>query len=403
MKINSWAGVAGAVIVVAAVVGGWQGALSASPSHRPGGWPASTWQSTDLTAAAAAPAAVIAGLTGFVFEAQRTQHVIYYSAPDNHVRELWWDANGRHANDLSATTQAPAASGGTLAAFVFDTQGSEHVLYVGSDRHVYEMFWDKTWQLADLTAATRAPAACGVALAGYVSQMQGSEHVLYLGYDHHLYEMWWDGAWHLSDLTAATGAPSADADALAGYMFESEGTEHVVYAGPAGHIYEMWWTPDGWHYSDLTAATGAAAFGGGTLAGYVFASQGTEHVIYKGVAGHIHELWRDHDRWHANDLSAATGAPNAAGGTIAAYVFESQGTEHVIYTGIDRHLYELWWDHEWHVGDLTAATGAPAAGGATLTAYVSEAEGTQHVVYGSTADSHIHELWWGPRATGNQQ
>jgi hypothetical protein len=69
----------------------------------------------------------------------------------------------------------------------------------------------------------------------------------------------------------------------------------------------------------------------------------------------------------------------------------------VIYAGVDRHLYELWWDNRWHVGDLTAATGAPAAAGATLAGYVSEAEGTQHVVYGSSADAHIHELWWGPR------
>jgi hypothetical protein len=124
-------------------------------------------------------------------------------------------------------------------------------------------------------------------------------------------------------------------------------------------------------------------------------------VIYKGVAGHVHELWSDGNGWHANDLTAATGAPDAAGGTIAAYAFESQATEHVIYAGVDRHLYELWWDNRWHVGDLTAATGAPASAGATLTGYVSEAEGTQHVVYGSSFDAHIHELWWGPRVGHN--
>jgi hypothetical protein len=344
---------------------------------------------------------VLSSLAGFVFETQRTQHVIYYSAPDNHVRELWWDANGRHSSDLTAVTGAPAASGGTLAGFVFNSQSSEHVLSVGVDRHVYEMYWDKTWHLTDLTAATGAPAAAGVALAAYVSETQGTEHVLYLGYDRNLYEMWWDDVWHVTDLTTATGAPPASADALAGYMFEAQGTEHVIYPGPGGHLFEMWWTQQGWHYSDLTAATGSASYGGGTLVGYVFSSQGTQHVIYKGVAGHIHELWSDGNRWHANDLTAATGAPNAAGGTIAAYVFESQGTQHVIYAGVDRDLYELWWDQNWHVGDLTAATRAPAVAGATLAGYASEADGTQHVVYGSSADAHIHELWWGPQTGHN--
>jgi hypothetical protein len=400
-RTRTWLAVAGAVITVAVVVGCWQRVLNASTAPSHGGWSESAWQSTDLTAAAAAPAAVLSGLTGFVFETQRTQHVIYYSAPDNHVRELWWDANGRHASDLTAATGAPAASGGTLAGFVFDAQRSEHVLSVGADRHVYEMYWDKGWHLTDLTAATRAPFAAGVALIAYVSQTQGTEHVFYLGYDHHVYEMWWDNTWHLNDLTAATGAPSAGADALAGYIFESEGTEHVIYVGPGGHIFELWWTRQGWHFSDLTAATGSAAFGGGTLDGYMFSSQGTQHVIYKGVAGHVHELWSDGYGWHANDLTAATGAPNAAGGTIAAYAFESQATEHVIYAGVDRHLYELWWDNRWHVGDLTTATGAPAAAGATLAGYVSEAEGTEHVVYGSSIDAHIHELWWGPRVGHN--
>jgi hypothetical protein len=46
--------------------------------------------------------------------------------------------------------------------------------------------------------------------------------------------------------------------------------------------------------------------------------------------------------WHINDLTAATGAPTA-GVRPAAFVFDAQGTQHVVYVGIDTHLYELWW------------------------------------------------------------
>lgn len=48
----------------------------------------------------------------------------------------------------------------------------------------------------------------------------------------------------------------------------------------------------------------------------------------------------------------------------------------------------------WHINDLTAATGAPAAG-VVPACYVFDGQGTQHVVYGRPVDGHIHELGWG--------
>jgi len=46
--------------------------------------------------------------------------------------------------------------------------------------------------------------------------------------------------------------------------------------------------------------------------------------------------------WHTNDLSAATGSA-AAAGDPAGYVFDAQGTQHVLYRGSDNHVHELWW------------------------------------------------------------
>ena len=95
--------------------------------------------------------------------------------------------------------------------------------------------------------------------------------------------------------------------------------------------------------------------------------------------------------WHRNDLTAATGAP-AAAGDPAGYTLAST-TQHVVYRGTDNHIHELWWDNNgWHHGDLTAATGSPAATGDP--AGYTLASTTQHVVYRGT-DNHIHELWWG--------
>ena len=91
----------------------------------------------------------------------------------------------------------------------------------------------------------------------------------------------------------------------------------------------------GWHYNDLTANTGAPPASGPPM-GYIFDAQGTQHVIYQGLIvdqgsdGRIHELWWDSNGWHHNDLTAAAGAPLAFESS-SAYVFESQETQHVVY------------------------------------------------------------------------
>jgi phospholipase C len=49
-----------------------------------------------------------------------------------------------------------------------------------------------------------------------------------------------------------------------------------------------------------------------------------------------------------------TGAPNATGDP-AGYMFDAQGTQHVVYRATDGHIHEMWWNaaEGWHDGDLT--------------------------------------------------
>ncbi|MET0385640.1 MAG: trypsin-like peptidase domain-containing protein [Polyangiales bacterium] len=197
-------------------------------------------------------------------------------------------------------------------------------------------------------------------------------------------------AWNTNDLSAATGAAAAESDPH-GYVFAAQGTQHVVYRGQDSHIHELWWDTTGWHRGNLTASADAPA-AAGRPAGYVFAAQGTQHVVYRGQDGHIHELWWDTTGWHHGNLTAITQAPPAAGDP-AGYMLDAQGTQHVVYRSQDGKLHELWWDPEgWHYGNLTAATGAPAAAG-DPSGYVFDAQNTQHVVYRGK-DGQIHELWW---------
>ena len=63
------------------------------------------------------------------------------------------------------------------------------------------------WLVSNLTAITGAGPVDG-SVSGYAFEAQGTRHVMYVGTDFHINEMWWNPAgWHHNDLTTATGAP----------------------------------------------------------------------------------------------------------------------------------------------------------------------------------------------------
>jgi Fungal fucose-specific lectin/Astacin (Peptidase family M12A) len=352
------------------------------------------WHYSDISAGGAPAAA--GDPDGYVFEAQGTQHVVYRGA-DAAVHELWWDpAYGWSHADLSAQTAAPAAAGDP-AGYVFGAQATQHVVYTGTDGHVHELWWyaGGGWAHGDLSAQTAAPSAAGDP-AGYVFDAQGTQHVVYRGTDAGIHELWWDPAygWQHGDLSAQTAAPAAAGDP-AGYVFDAQGSQHVVYTGTDGHVHELWWDPAyGWQHADLSVQTGAPA-ATGDPDGYVFAAQATQHVVYRGTDGAVHELWWAADSaWSHADLSGQTGAP-AAAGDPAGYMFDAEGSQHVVYRGTDGAVHELWWAAEsaWSHADLSGQTGAPAAAG-DPTGYLFRGQGTQHVVYRGN-DAHLHEEWWG--------
>ena len=100
------------------------------------------WHHNDLTAAAGAPLpAVNQSMSSYAFEAQRTQHVIY-DGQDPDIHELWWDNNGWHHNDLTAAAGAPLpAVNQSMSGYAFEAQGTQHVIYVGQNLHIHELWW----------------------------------------------------------------------------------------------------------------------------------------------------------------------------------------------------------------------------------------------------------------------
>ena len=154
------------------------------------------------------------------------------------------------------------------------------------------------WEDNDLTklAGGILPAA-GSALDGYW-RSDGSQHVNFVGTDRHLHEMYTNpqiAKWEDNDLTKlAGGILLAAGSALDGY-WGSDGSQHVNFIGTDGHLHEMYTNPKiaKWEDNDLTAfagSTGISPTAGSALDGY-WGSDGSQHVNFIGTDRHLHEMY----------------------------------------------------------------------------------------------------------------
>ena len=212
-------------------------------------WDVQGWHHRDLTALTGSPTVHASGPTCYGFQAQSTQHVVYVASGQltgGHVHELWRDNQGwHHGGSLTGITGAPLADGQPTG-YAFEAQFTQHVHYRGVDGQIHELRWGTDtngWHYwGSPSELAGAPAAAGDP-KGYVFVPQDTQHVVYMGLDRHVHELWSDGAWHHNDLTVRTSAPLAGSDP-AGYSFNFlRDTQHVVYNSDDHHIIELAWTP----------------------------------------------------------------------------------------------------------------------------------------------------------------
>jgi hypothetical protein len=254
----------------------------------------------------------------------------------------------------------PAGGGpnlGVLTSHVFEAEGTQHVFYQGGDQHIYELWWPGGGSVnsRDLTSKSGAPIGLGPQTS-HVFDAEGTQHVFYQSSDKHINELWWTGEEDPSfgDLTLLSGAPLAPltANVLTSHVFNAEGTQHVFYVadfgdgrvGNGGHIIELSWSAsENLHQRDLTLASGPPfpPLTGGPLTSHVFDAEGTQHIFYP-AAGHIIELWwRGAEKPHRRDLTDLSEAPLGGGG-LSSHVFNAEGTQHVFYASTDNLITELW-------------------------------------------------------------
>ena len=364
---------------------------------RLGNYLVQTEWSNEQNACVISPELAAAGssLDGYATDFNNQQHVNYVGT-DRHIHELYYTNLWSH-NDLTALTGGMlAATNSHIDGYETTFNNQQHVNYIGMDNHVHELYYDNFWHHNDLTALAGAPAAApGSHVDGYQTTFNNQQHVNYIGTDNHVHELYYDNRWHHNDLTAIAGGPPASpGSSVDGYQTTFNNQQHVNYIGTDNHVHELYYD-NKWHHNDLSALAGApAAAPGGSLDGYQTTFNNQQHVNFIGADAHVHELYYD-NKWHHNDLSAVTHAPAAdPRSQLDGYQTTFNKQQHVNYLGMDNHVHELYYDNAWHHNDLTVVAKAPSvAPGSSIDGYQTAFNNQQHVNFIGT-DSHIHELYY---------
>ncbi|MET0552838.1 MAG: metallophosphoesterase [Vicinamibacteria bacterium] len=329
---------------------------------------------------------------GASFAALRVDNVVYRDG-DGRLHELWQKGAESGTSDLTALAGAARATGDP--ALYFDPVGGVQVaLYRGSDGHVQSLYWAEGAVGRDSLGATASAAkvAASGRPAGF-AQQDGTNVVVYRTEGDRIHSLYWRGqeAPRTEDLSGSFPPAAGDP---APFVNTSTGTNVVVYRADDRQIHALYWTGQGAVGHDgLSFAAGGPRAAGDPVAYYI-AAEDSNHVVYRGVDQHLHELWwRGGENARHVDLTAAAGAP-AAADEPSAYYSPGTRTKHVVFRSGDGHLHEIASapDGPLETKDLTLEALAPPAASRPV-AYAVEGANTQHVVYRGP-DGQVHEIRW---------
>jgi hypothetical protein len=285
---------------------------------------------------------------GYAWEGDQTQHIIY-RGQDNQIHELWQrkGAEWKYGGALSARVGAPLAVG-NLSGFVWEKDQTQHIIYRGPDNGIHEIWQRKgaEWKYGgSLNQQVGAPATAGDPF-GFVWEEDQTQHVVYRGADNQIHELWYrkkPGWSYEGAMTLKLGAPAAGGDPV-GYVWKADKSQHILYRGLENQVQELWYRQkSGWAYGGALSAKAGGPPAAGNPAGYAWEVDDTQHVVYRGQDSQIHELWQRRGKeWkYGGALNVNTGGPVAAGDPDG-FAWEEDETQHIVYRGQDNQIHELW-------------------------------------------------------------
>ena len=229
------------------------------------------------------------------------------------------DPNSPAVVNVSGTAWPPLPIAGTALTGFRLNDNSQHVFFIGTDKFVHELdiAAGGIWADNDLTTLAGAvPPIPTSALAGFPLGFPlgtNSKHVFFIGTDNHVYELYFTAGtgWVYNDLTSlARAVPPTPTSALAGHRLGDD-SKHVFFIGTDNHVHELFIAPGGrWADNDLTTLAGVGAkppTPTSALTSYRLGDD-SQHVFFIGTDNHVHELFIDGGSSANNDLTALAGA-----------------------------------------------------------------------------------------------
>ncbi|MDT4292018.1 neuraminidase-like domain-containing protein [Methylomonas sp. MO1] len=353
--------------------------------------------------------------SGFIFGPQNAQHVVYRSS-DGSIYDLFWTRNGWFYQTPSADAERadptvdiePAVS--DPYGYAIDDRGMICIAYAGATK-VYELVWSQLdsimddneqmgtgWQAETVYQASNPDGHPeGKPYGGVFLPQRG---IVFRTKDERLLVTLRSplGNWDTKELLP--GIPKINSDPTGFVVTKTESgittilSRHIIYLGDDGDIHELQsdFYGQNWSHKNITESIVGVVKPAprSNPAAYTFQSHGTHHVVYRGIDDRIHELWGNSDLWNYNPIGANS---TKAKGDPVGYATEGFSEHHVVYRGENDQVVELWWLNGWHEHILTnTVTSAPKAG-SNLAGYSFEAMQTQHVVY-FDENGNPQELYW---------
>ena len=277
----------------------------------------------------------------------RLQHLVmaYYRGVDGNLYQLVWPWSPTRWSQVTGFGGRPSVvQGSGLVSHVNTATGQPEVFYIATSGHVMQI---SLAELAteDLSLPGAPPAAEGSELAGVMDECNQTEHLFYIGVDRHVHGLMWSkgAGWSTHDLTRSwQGGPAMGSHLVA---LAGGGSTQVFYFQQDHHVHEIWaWSGcpedapfDGWHSSDVNVASGSApeAAGGSGLAASIYLPQKKRSIFYEDQSHHLQALIFSVDGlWKNIDVTSAAGAPGPGTDGLSSQV--DPGTGQVFAYYIDR-------------------------------------------------------------------
>ncbi len=260
-----------------------------------------------LSAKTGAPAAA-SDPFGYAWEGDHTQHVIYRGV-DNNIHEIFCKKNiagakWEYGGAINAKAIAPAAAGDP-SGFAWEQDKTQHIIYRGQDNQIHELWYrhglmDNSWKYGGaLSAKTGAPSAASNPM-GFSWDGDHTQHVVYRSADNQIQELWFSKSlasaeWKYGGaISAKAGAQAGTGDPF-GFAWEGDKTQHLLYRTQDNQILELWFRKEmfsaEWKNGGALSAMAGAPQAASDPIGFAWEEDKSQHVIYRGQDNQVHELW----------------------------------------------------------------------------------------------------------------